>query len=233
MKTQDLKEYYGTLSQTMNALIKLGYTLDFNIKEECLVCHRTKTQLSPEEFVIDKTYRFEGMSDPEDQAILYAISSPQHKVKGLLVNSYGVNSDESSSMLVSKLNITYTTSSSKENEPKELFEESLAEMNLPELISNLKKESAWTEKELVSKVIYKSSSMRLMLIGLHENAVLKEHSSKGAISVQVISGEVIFETAEKTVNLKEGGLIALAGGINHSVSALKESFFLLTISLNN
>ena len=51
--------------------------------------------------------------------------------------------------------------------------------------------------------------------------------------LQVISGEVIFETAEKTVNLKEGGLIALAGGINHSVSALKESFFLLTISLNN
>ena len=111
-----LNEDYGTLSETINALIHLGYTLDFNIREECLVCHKTNIQLSPEEFQIDKFYRFEGMSDPEDQSILYAISSPKLNVKGLLVNAYGVNSDEYSSKLISKLHVAHFQQATINNE---------------------------------------------------------------------------------------------------------------------
>jgi hypothetical protein len=105
MKSTTLKEDYGTLSQTIAALKNLGYTIDFNVRGDCLVCDRTKIQLSPDAFQIDKFYRFEGMSDPEDQSILYAISSPAHNVKGLLVNAYGVDADEYSSKVVSKLNV--------------------------------------------------------------------------------------------------------------------------------
>ena len=32
-----MKESYGTLSETINALKKEGYTLDFNVNEECIV----------------------------------------------------------------------------------------------------------------------------------------------------------------------------------------------------
>lgn len=105
MENLTLKEYYGTLSQTINALNSLGYTLDFNIQGECLVCPQASIELSPDDFQIDKFYRFEGISDPMDQSILYAISSPKFKVRGLLVNAYGVDSDEYSSALVSKLKV--------------------------------------------------------------------------------------------------------------------------------
>ncbi|MGB3196823.1 MAG: phosphoribosylpyrophosphate synthetase, partial [Saprospiraceae bacterium] len=72
MIAKNLNEIYGTLSETLNELLKLGYTHDFNIKEECIVCDKSNISLSPEEFKIDQVYRFEGDSDPEYQAVLYA-----------------------------------------------------------------------------------------------------------------------------------------------------------------
>lgn len=38
---------------------------------------RSYLQISPREFVIDKHYSFEGISDPADEVIVYAISSPK------------------------------------------------------------------------------------------------------------------------------------------------------------
>lgn len=93
----------GTLSQTVNALQEQGYTLDFNIQQECLACRRTNTVLAPDEFEIDEVYRFEGESNPDDEAVVYAISSPAHGVKGVLVNAYGLYADDASNALVQKL----------------------------------------------------------------------------------------------------------------------------------
>ncbi|MEO8582387.1 MAG: hypothetical protein ABI415_01250 [Flavitalea sp.] len=63
-----------------------------------------KTKLFRDEFEIDKVYRFEGESNPDDSSVLYAISSPKFKLKGTLVNGYGIYADAASSKLVSKLN---------------------------------------------------------------------------------------------------------------------------------
>lgn len=98
-----MKESYGTLSETINGLKSEGYTLDFNIQEECLVCDLPSMILSPDDFIIDKVYRFEGETNPEDQSILYAISSRNFNVKGVLINGYGISADEISNVLVSKL----------------------------------------------------------------------------------------------------------------------------------
>jgi hypothetical protein len=103
MKENNLPESFGTLSETINGLIKLGYTHDFNIKDECIVCHKANIALSPNDFQIDHVYRFEGDSDPEYQSILYAISSVKYGIKGVLVNGYGISSDETSSKLMEKL----------------------------------------------------------------------------------------------------------------------------------
>jgi hypothetical protein len=98
-----MKESYGTLSQTIDGLKKEGYTFDFNIQRDCIVCHQTNTVLSPDEFEIDKVYRFEGASNPDDESVLYAISSPKFNLKGLVVNGYGISADDASAALVEKL----------------------------------------------------------------------------------------------------------------------------------
>lgn len=98
-----MKESYGTLSQTLNGLKADGYTLDFNIQGDCVICHENNTVLSPDDFEIDKVYRFEGESNPDDEAVLYAITSLKHGVKGVLVNGYGIYEEPASSALVAKL----------------------------------------------------------------------------------------------------------------------------------
>lgn len=103
MLTNHLKESYGTLSETINGLIKVGYNHDFNIKEDCLVCNQIDSTLSPHDFQIDKVYRFEGESNPDDQSILYAISSSKFNVKGTLINGYGISSDSATEKIIEKL----------------------------------------------------------------------------------------------------------------------------------
>jgi hypothetical protein len=103
MNENHLRESFGTLSETINGLIKLGYIHDFNIQEECIVCHQVDVKLCPEEFQIEKVYRFEGESNPDDQAILYVISSIKNNLKGTLVNGYGVSSDTATSKIIEKL----------------------------------------------------------------------------------------------------------------------------------
>ena len=103
MNDNILRESFGTLSETINGLIKLGYNHDFNIHEECIVCHHANVKLSPSEFIIEKVYRFEGESNPDDQSILYVISSVEHNLRGTLVNGYGISSDEETSKVIEKL----------------------------------------------------------------------------------------------------------------------------------
>lgn len=48
-------------------------------------------------------YRFEGASNPDDQSVLYAISSPKFGVKGVLVNGYGISADAVTDAIIAKL----------------------------------------------------------------------------------------------------------------------------------
>lgn len=52
-----------------------------------------KCFVKPKDLVITQIYRFEGMNDPSDSAVVYALESSQGK-KGLLIDAYGVYADE-------------------------------------------------------------------------------------------------------------------------------------------
>jgi hypothetical protein len=92
-----------SLTEVINALAKQGYTVDFNLKSSQIEGGENPIQEFPDQFLIDKYYRFEGESDPEDEAIVYAISSVDGKIKGLLVNGYGTSSDHCGDEIIEKL----------------------------------------------------------------------------------------------------------------------------------
>ena len=96
-------EQYDTLSEAMTALRAQGYVTDFNLQANCIDCSVSDIQLYPDEFEIDKVFRFYGPSDPDDESILYAISSEKYGMKGLLVNGYGFSSDTLTQDMVEKL----------------------------------------------------------------------------------------------------------------------------------
>jgi hypothetical protein len=94
---------YDTLSEAVNDLQKRGYTYDLQAGGHCLVCDSKGVSLDPQEFHIDEFHRFEGFTNPEDQSIVYAISSEKHDVKGILVSAYGPDANSMTQDMVRKL----------------------------------------------------------------------------------------------------------------------------------
>ena len=95
---------YDTLVEALQDLSNRGYTLNFNVNRDCLVCHEPQLKLYPQDFEVTEFYRFEGPTDPADAAIVYAIEG-NNGSKGVLVNAYGVYSDAGSDALMEKLHI--------------------------------------------------------------------------------------------------------------------------------
>jgi quercetin dioxygenase-like cupin family protein len=106
----------------------------------------------------------------------------------------------------------------------------LVTMNLNNLMEQTRSEPSWKDSDRNSITIYKSENMRIVLIGLHENAELKTHAANGIISVQVLEGHIKFTIEQQVAELKKGQMLALSKQIPHSVLALKETFFLLTMA---
>lgn len=91
---------YETVSEAVAGLQKRGFTADFTQKKNGISFK--DNHLSPDEFEIVEFYRFEGNSDPADEAVVYAIESSKG-VKGILVNGYGISSEELTNDMTEKL----------------------------------------------------------------------------------------------------------------------------------
>lgn len=96
------KVHYDTVSNAINALRQQGFTIDFNVEGNYLVHGEGKIPL--EDFSIVDVYRYEGNSDPADEAAVYAISCGSG-IKGILVTGYGISSDELSEEMLQKLKV--------------------------------------------------------------------------------------------------------------------------------
>lgn len=100
-----MKRDFDTLSQAMNALREEGYIENFNLKQDCIECRNGAYKIFHDEFEVDEYYRFEGMSDPGDSSILYVISSDKYKLKGQLVNGYGIYSEDATDKMLERFKI--------------------------------------------------------------------------------------------------------------------------------
>jgi hypothetical protein len=97
---------YSTLTEAINGLRSKGYTLDFNLKPECVECKSLDIHIHPDDFMIDEFYRFEGASNPDDNSIVFAVSS-KTGLKGVLVDAYGMYSDSLTDEMVQKLQMRH------------------------------------------------------------------------------------------------------------------------------
>ena len=94
-----------TVIERLEELKERGFTYDFNMTAHALEVHKEdgiKLNLSPDDFDIVEVYRFEGMTNPSDTSILYAIESCDG-LKGTLLSSYGVYADAMSNEMIKKL----------------------------------------------------------------------------------------------------------------------------------
>ena len=106
----------------------------------------------------------------------------------------------------------------------------LLTFNLPHLIQQLKEEETWKKSGRGAKTLYKANTMRIVLNVMQAGAEIKTHQAAGPISVQVVAGRIKFLTEEETVELQQGEMLALKEFVKHSVEALEEAAFLLTVA---
>src|SRR5690606_34408634 len=92
--------HYETVSKAINTLKEKGFTMDFNLKENCIICEHGKFE--DDEFEVVEVYRYEGLSDPADEATVYGIES-KNGIKGVLVTGDEVNADPMSTAILKKL----------------------------------------------------------------------------------------------------------------------------------
>ncbi len=82
-----LKNDYETLSQATNALTQNGYEESFKASDDKIHGLNSNKDYSPDELKIVHTYRFDGMTNPQDDATVFAIEA-NDGVKGTLIMSY-------------------------------------------------------------------------------------------------------------------------------------------------
>lgn len=82
-----------TLSQVMNKLSERGIKREFRMNEKCeMKFENSEKNYTPSELTILKTYRFEGDSNPDDNAVLYVVKDDAGN-RGMIIDSYGADSN--------------------------------------------------------------------------------------------------------------------------------------------
>ena len=87
--------HYSTVSEALDNLNEMGFSYDFNIHEEEIV-------KNPHQHEVEHVFRYEGDSDPGDEAIVYGIKSTSGQ-KGVFVAGFSANSDSDAARILAKL----------------------------------------------------------------------------------------------------------------------------------
>jgi quercetin dioxygenase-like cupin family protein len=119
-----------------------------------------------------------------------------------------------------------------EQRPSHTISGRALQFDLAQEVRLLKGESAWASGNRNSKTLVLDSSFRVVLTVLKAGARLEEHRASGWTSVQTVSGWLRLVVADgEPVDLAPEGLLVMQPDVPHSVEAVEESTFLLSIAL--
>ena len=92
-----------TVAEAVRLLESDGYSGEFYLDAmmvHCGVCTRAH---EPAQIKINRTFRFEGVTDPGDEAIVLGLECPDCGARGVLVSAYGPDADAALLALVEHL----------------------------------------------------------------------------------------------------------------------------------
>jgi hypothetical protein len=93
---------YDTVTEALDDLKNRGYENDFNLQDKEFYCPNVKRAYRVPQLQIKETYRFEGNTDPADEAVVYALQAGDG-VKGTFINGYGTYADTESEAILQLL----------------------------------------------------------------------------------------------------------------------------------
>ena len=97
----------NTLSSAIEQLASRGFTAHFGVVGDSLRAFDSGKTFRAHELIIREFQRFEGVSDPDDMAIVYAIES-MDGTRGSLVDAFGTYSSPTVSAFLHNVSIRRT-----------------------------------------------------------------------------------------------------------------------------
>lgn len=108
--------------------------------------------------------------------------------------------------------------------------ELLRSFNLEEALRQARSEPGMQSPNgRVTHMLTRGPGLRFGLIAMKRGSQWQEHKTESRIIVQVIEGHIRFSLKERAWELSKGELLVLEPGIPHSVEALEDAAFLLTL----
>lgn len=104
-------------------------------------------------------------------------------------------------------------------------------VRLADALATLQHESAWATGDRAGRTLVKQGLLRVVVTAMHAGTRLDEHQTAGALTLQCLTGQLALHTAiAHPLELIEGEFIALDCGMVHSVEAVTDCAFLLTVA---
>ena len=82
-----------TVTQAINLLREQGYDLDFDLFDGQLMHEEACVSCAADEAVVERLFRFEGMSDPGDEMVVLGLLDPGTGRRGVLASAFGLAAD--------------------------------------------------------------------------------------------------------------------------------------------
>lgn len=93
----------------------------------------------------------------------------------------------------------------------------------------LTQETQFTAHGIVSRLLFRTSTIRVVLFGFDQGQELTEHTSSFHALVQILSGGCEFSVAGQTHQLRAGDLLYMPPHAPHAVKATERFSMLLTL----
>ena len=82
-------ETAGSVTEAIALLEADGYRSDFSFSDETVRCHACGKFHPPTQLVVRHTFRFEGDTDPGDEAIVVGVECPACGSRAIVVSAFG------------------------------------------------------------------------------------------------------------------------------------------------
>lgn len=104
MASDDAGPVPTTVTEALSQLRDLGYVVDMTAAPDGMVrCGSCATLHPARDAVVDQVHRFEGATDPDDEAIVVAITCTRCGLRGTLVSAYGPAADADDAAVLRQL----------------------------------------------------------------------------------------------------------------------------------
>lgn len=113
--------------------------------------------------------------------------------------------------------------------PAERISAPVITVNLETELNALRDSDSYKRNDHASATIVNRPGLGVVLIALPKGGHLAEHQTRRPITLRVLEGTLRVSLEDRTIEMVRGDLIALAPNLQHMVTGVEDSAFLLTM----